>query len=307
MNRKIELLAPAGALAQAEAYLRAGADAVVVGHEQYALRQPGSMELTEIVETIQLAHGMGKKVYVAMNALLHEFAAADLEQYVEGLGAAGADAIVFGDPAVLLAVRKAAPSMRLHWNTETTSTNYRTMNFWAKRGATRAILARELSMEEVLDVKRHTKIEVQVQVHGMTCIFHSKRELVNSYMAHRGEEGKTGRSSGMYLREEKRGVEERYPIYEDAQGTHVMSNQDLCMVTHLRPLIDAGVDSFKIETLLRRIEDNERIIHVYRQAIDTLCADRHTGVNALWVKQLEELQSEGRALGTGFYFKDQIY
>lgn len=307
MNKKPELLVPAGTVAEAEAYFRSGADAVVVGHERYALRLPGSMELEDIAQAVRSARLLDKRVYAAVTALLHEFTMDDLESYVRGLGDIGIDGIVYGDPAVLMAARRAAPGVKLHWNTETTSTNYRTVNFWAKRGAARAVLARELSLTEVLEAKRNTEVEIEVQVQGMTCIFHSKRELVSSFLEHRGLETDADGKRRTFLREEKRGEDHQYPILEDLHGTHIMSDEDLCMIGHLRRLMDAGIDALKIETLLRSVAENERIIAIYRNAVDTMFANPLADPDPAWESELAELEPADRHLGTGFYFKEQIY
>jgi putative protease len=299
-----ELIISSGSLAEVEKVLAAGADAVTVGDERYALRAPGHFDLAMIGEAVQMAHAQGKKVYVLVNALLHHEHLDGLEQYLQQLAEKKVDAIVFGDPAVFMTAKRVAPELGLHWNTETTSTNYRTVQFWAKRGAKRALLARELSLVEVLDIKRNSPIPIQVQVHGMTCIFHSKRELVSNYLRFQQREEEW--TEPLFLKEHVR-KEQQYPIFEDQHGTHVMSNEDICMLEHLGQLIENQVDCFYIEGIRKSIDYNAQVVSIYRRAIDALLQDPQAPIDPSLLAQLQGIQPANRPLSTGFYFKEQIY
>lgn len=308
-EKKTELLVTAASIEEVERLFRAGADAVEVGNERYALRAAGNFMLPDIAEAVKIAHQYKGRIYVLMNALLHNEVLDGLEQYLHDLQEIGVDAIVFGDPAVYMAAKATVPDMKLHWNTETTSTNYRTVNYWARKGVRRAILARELSLEEVIGIKQNTDIEVQAQVHGMTCIFHSKRELVSNYMSYQGkdlmqEDRRITRR--LYVKQDQRD-NERYPIFEDAHGTHIMSSEDLCMLEHLAPLVREGVDSLKIEGILKPIPYNETVVSIYRKAIDRLAEDPNGGIDPNWMEEIRAIQEENRPLGTGFYFKASVY
>lgn len=305
MSEKPELLVTAASPEEVEALFCAGADAVQIGNEQYALRVPGSFTLTQTRAAVEIAQRYRRKVYFSLNALMHQSALQDLEPYVQELAAMGIDAIIFGDPAVFVTARQIAPSLPLHWNSETTSTNYRTVNYWAKKGVARAVLARELSLEDVLEIKRKTSIEVQVQVHGMTCIFHSRRELVSNYLRYLQKEEGAPRGS-LFVQESKR-ENEHYPILEDTHGTHMMSADDICMLLHLGPLVRAGVDAFKIEGLLKPLTYNITVVSLYRQAIDRLWDDLEADINPHWLEKIRQLQPKDRPLSTGFYFREQIY
>jgi putative protease len=308
-KEKPELLISAASVPDVERYFRAGADAVNIGNEQYALRMPGSFSLTEIQESVAIARRYQGKVYVSINALLHHEMLSGLEEYIQQLQAYGVDAIVFGDPAVLMAVRQVAPGMRLHWNTETTSTNYHTVNYWASKGASRAVLARELSLEDVIEIKRKTSIEIQAQIHGMTCIFHSKRELVSNFLRYKGmatPSETVGMDRGLFLKEEKR-QEQKYPIFEDVHGTHIMSAEDICMLEHLHAFLQAGIDSLKIEGILKSVEYNETVVSIYRTAIDHLLDHPEDPIDPKWIEEIRKIQPANRPYGTCFYFKEQIY
>ncbi|GAE04033.1 2-keto-3-deoxygluconate permease [Paenibacillus sp. JCM 10914] len=192
MSMKPELVVTAGSIPDAVSYLEAGADALIVGEDRYGMRLPGSLSVGDIRQVTQLANECGGKVYVSLNNLMTNDLLMDLPAYVTALGEMGVDAVEFNDPSVLMTVKEMAPQVKLHWNAEMTATNYSTANYWGGKGASRVILARELNMDEITEMKPLLEVEAQVQVHGMTNIYHSKRRLVNSYMAHQ---------AGRYMRE----------------------------------------------------------------------------------------------------------
>jgi putative protease len=306
-NKKPELLTTAGSPAELELVFGAGADAVVIGQARYALRMAGDFQLPEIEEAARTAKRFGGKIYVAVNALLHHEVLQELPDYLRRLEEIGIHAVVFGDPAVYQIARTAAPALPLQWNAETTSTSSRSVNFWAKKGITRAVLSLELSLANVLGIKQQTKIEIQAQVHGLTCIFHSKRSLVSNYLHyHDIEETPHASESHLFLQEHKR-EGQHYPIFEDVHGTHILSDTDICMLEHLPALIAGGIDSLKIEGLYKSPAYNEAAVRIYRQALDRLSEDLHAPLDPAWRAELEQIQPADRPLSTGFYFKEQIY
>lgn len=320
MTTKPELLTGAASLEEMERLIEAGADAFVIGEARYGLRLAGEFDLSMIREAVKLAHPRGVRIYAALNNLMDNESVSLLPSYITGLKDAGVDALVFGDPAVLMAARSAAPDMALHWNAEMTSTNYETANYWGRRGALRVVLARELNMEQVLEAKKRTSLEVQVQVHGLTNIYHSKRPLVQSYLEHQEEaEGRIGNGeasggkSALFREDERYLIEierpdERFPIYEDDNGTHIMSSDDLCMIENLHELMEGGIDSFKVEGLLKSIPYNEAVIRAYRAAIDAYCADpEEYEFQEEWLDSIKALQNPARELSYGFFYKEQVY
>lgn len=185
--KKPELLVTPTSVDEISRLAEAGADAFVIGEQRYGLRLAGEFNRDDITKAIDAAHELGKKVYVAMNAIFHNEKIEELADYVTFLNSAKADAIVFGDPAVLMTAREVAPEMKLHWNTETTATNWYTCNYWGRKGAKRAVLARELSMDAIIEMKEHAEVELEVQVHGMACMFQSKRSLLGHYFEYQGK------------------------------------------------------------------------------------------------------------------------
>ncbi|WP_127529656.1 peptidase U32 family protein [Paenibacillus kobensis] len=309
---KPELLVTASNLEELERLMVAGADAFVVGESRFATRLPGHFSLEQIAQAVELAKQSPRQVriYAAMNNIMDNTLLDAIPDYVQELARIGVSAVVFGDPAVLMAVRQYAPQLQLHWNAEMTSTNYETANFWGRRGATRFVCARELNMEQIVSMKQHTKLEIQVQVHGMTNIYHSKRSLVQSYMDFKEQtiaEGASSPDAGMYLMEAER-PDDRFPIYEDTNGTHIMSPDDLCMIENLHELLEAEIDSLKIEGLLKPIEYNETVVRAYRAAIDAYCSDPATyQFRDEWLESIQAEQQQGRELSYGFFFKEQVY
>lgn len=310
MMNTTELLATAASLEEAGALLNAGADALLIGDDRFGMRLAGHFTLKDTAAVIELAHGMGRKVYAGLGGLMSNRLLDELPAYVKAVSELGIDGIEFGDPAVLSAVRSQAPGLKLHWNAEMTSTNYFTANYWGRKGASRVVLARELNMDEITEMVPLLEIEAQVQVHGMTNIYHSKRRLVASYMAHQGrpvEDGNLGKDRGLFLIEAER-RDEKFPIYEDINGTHIMSSDDICILEDLHILLQAGVHSLKIEGLLKPIAYNVAVVKAYRHAADLYAADpQGYAFDEAWLEEIRALQDPERDLSFGFFYKEQVY
>ncbi|MFS8605450.1 U32 family peptidase [Priestia megaterium] len=308
--KKPELLVTPTAVSEIESLLQAGATAIMIGEQRYGLRLAGEFKREDIVEAVNIAHQHNAKVYVAMNGLFHNDKIAELNEYILFLKEASVDAIVFGDPAVLMAVREIAPEMKMHWSTETTGTNWYSCNYWGRKGAKRAVLARELSMDSIIDIKEKAEVEIEVQVHGMTCMFQSKRSLLGNYFEYQGkvmeiENRKVEKD--MFLLDNERN--NKYPIFEDENGTHIMSPNDMCIMDELSEMIDAEVDVFKIDGVLKSPQYILEVTKKYRQAIDLCVDDReeYENVKDDLLEEIESLQPINRPLDTGFFFKETVY
>ncbi|MDX8289937.1 peptidase U32 family protein [Metabacillus indicus] len=288
----------------------AGATAFVLGEQRFGLRLAGEFNRDQMREATAIAHSKDVKVYAAMNAIFHNEKVEELYDYLRFLKEINVDAVLFGDPAVLMAAREAAPELPLHWNTETTATNWYTCNYWGRKGAKRAVLARELSMETIIDTKEHAEVEIEVQVHGMTCMFQSKRSLIGNYFEYQGKAMKIENiqsEKAMFLHDKERS--NKYPIYEDENGTHIMSPNDMCIIDELSDMIDAGIDSFKIDGVLQTSEYLIEVTKKYRKAIDLCVDDRdeYENVKDDLLSEIEDIQPENRPLDTGFFFKETVY
>lgn len=308
---KPELLVTPQSVAHVEALLTAGADAFVIGEQQFALRLAGDFTVEEVRQATAMIHAAGKKVYVSVNALFHNDDLEALDVYLQEMQQIGVDALLFGDPAVVVAVRELGITIPLHWSPETIATNWFQANYWGERGAKRVVLARELSMDEVIEIKEHADVAVEVQVHGMTCMFQSKRSLLGNYFLYRDEvmeveNRKANRN--MFLHDKER--KNKYPIYEDAQGTHIFSPNDMCIIDELTELFEAGVDSLKFDAVLQDFDYSVTVTNLYRQAIDAYFEqgdEAYEDIKDDLLAQIEDIQPALRPLDTGFIFKETVY
>lgn len=308
--KKPELLVTPTMLADVSPLIEAGADAFIIGEQRFGLRLAGEFSRDEVKAAIDQAHAANKKVYVAMNAIFHNEKVDELEDYLKFLEEVKADAVVFGDPAVLMAAKQVTPNMPLHWNTETTATNWFTCNYWGRKGAKRAVLAREINMDTIVEMKENAEVELEVQVHGMTCMFQSKRTLLGNYFEYQGksmEIEKHWADKSLFLHDKER--ENKYPIFQDENGTHIMSPNDICIIDELAEMIDAGIDSFKIDGVLKSSEYIIEVTKKYRKAIDLCVEDRDAYEDSKdeLLTSIEEIQPPNRPLDTGFFFKETVY
>jgi len=305
-----ELLVTPKSVQHAKQLLNNGADAVVVGEQRFGLRLAGEFPLDDIQELTAYAHSLKKKVYVSMNALFHNDRVDALAPYMRGLNEIQVDGIYFGDPAVIMTHREIENQVPLIWNPEQTATNYFTANYWGERGASRAYLARELSLDELIEVKENATLAIEIQIHGMSCMFQSKRQLLGHYYLHEGkvlQVENRDQKDAMLLYDKER--ENRYPIYEDLNGTHIFSPNDMCMIDELEEILEAEFDAIRIEGILHSEAYTTEVTKLYRKALDLF--DESPKVyreqkNELF-QQLEQLQPSHRPLDTGFFFKESVY
>lgn len=305
-----ELLVTPKSLSHINDLIEAGADAFVIGEEQFGLRLAGEFNREDLKAAIDLIHEHNKKAYVAVNGIFHNEHLDAVEDYMKFLHVVQPDAILFGDPAIVMYERELGNTIPLQWNQETLVTNYFQVNYWGQRGANRAVLARELSLDEVLNIKAHSDVAIEVQVHGMTCMFQSKRSLLGNYFMYQDKVMKIENreiKDAMLLYDEERN--NKYPIFEDNNGTHIMSPNDICVIEELEELIEAGIDSFKIDGVLHSEEYITTVTKAYRQALDLYNEDVEAYEDAKFdlLDMIEEIQPEHRPLDQGFLFKQTVY
>ena len=309
--KKPELLVTPLNVAHIHELLEAGADAFVIGEQQFGLRLAGEFSVAEVEEAKTIIHAAGKKVYVSVNALFHNDRLEALDAYLLEMQRIGVDALLFGDPAVIVAVRELGVTIPLHWSPETIATNWFQVNYWGERGSKRGVLARELSVDEVIEIKENTAHEIEVQVHGMTCMFQSKRSLLGNYFLYRDqamEIENRKENKNMFLHDKER--KNKYPIYEDANGTHIFSPNDMCLIEELTELFEAGIDSLKIDGVLHAASYINQVTGLYRQAIDAFFdqgEDAYDDIKSELFEQIEAIQPALRPLDTGFIFKETVY
>ena len=305
-----ELLVTPKSLNHMKTLIELGADAFVIGEQKFGLRLPGEFNREDVRKAVNLAHEHDKKVYVAVNGIFHNYHLNALENYIEFLHEIRVDRIIFGDPAVVMYVKKQDNPIPLNWDAETIVTNYFQCNYWGGKGAKRAVLARELNLDEILNIKKHAKVEIEVQVHGMTCMFQSKRMLLGNYYTFQDRQMKIQRSENdqdLLLYDEER--ENKYPVFEDYNGTHIMSPNDICLIEELEPFFEANIDSFKIDGILHSESYINTVTAQYREAIDLYHEDpeAYEDEKFMLIDPIEEIQPEHRPFDEGFLYKQTVY
>lgn len=317
IDKKTELLAPAGDLEKLKIAVLYGADAVYIGGEEYSLRAKAKNFTEEqMKEGIEFAHSHGAKVYVTANIYAHNSDFEGMAEYFKKIEALGADAILISDLGVFSVAREAVPNMEIHVSTQANNTNYMSANMWYKLGARRVVVARELSFKEIKTIRENIPADMDIEafVHGAMCISYSGRCLLSNYLS--GRDANKGECVHAcrwkyYLMEETR-PGEYMPVVENERGTYIYNSKDLCMIEHIPELIDTGVQSFKIEGRMKTPFYVGTVVKAYRQAIDDCLKDR-----ALYESKkeyyLEEVsKASHREYTTGFYYRkpdgnEQVY
>ena len=315
MKNKPELLAPAGNMEKCKIALRYGADAVYLGGKMFGLRAfANNFSIEEIAEAAAYAHGLGKKVYVTVNIFAHNEDLARLPDYLLELQQAGVDALLISDLGVWNVARQTVPEMPLHVSTQANTSNWAAVQAWKALGAERVVLARELSLEEIREIGARTDVELEAFVHGAMCISYSGRCLLSNYFT--GRDANKGACTHpcrwKYSVVEEKRPGEYLPVYENERGTYIFNSKDLCMIEHIPDLIDAGIDSYKIEGRMKTALYVATVARTYRKAIDDyLESPEKYEANMPWY--LEQIKScTYRQFTTGFFYgkpseETQIY
>ena len=253
--------------------VRYGADAVYIGGEVFGLRAKAkNFSLEEMKEGVEFAHRYNVKVYVTANILAHNSDIEPVKAYFNDLKKIKPDALIIADPAIFTIAKEMLPDMELHISTQANNTNYGTYNFWHSLGAKRVVSARELSISEIKDIRNHIPddLEIETFVHGAMCISYSGRCLLSSFMA--GRDANKGACTHpcrwKYAVVEESRPGQYMPVEENERGTYIFNSKDLCMIDHIPELVDAGIDSFKIEGRMKTALYVATVARTYRMAID---------------------------------------
>lgn len=304
--KKPELLAPAGDLEKLEIAVEFGADAVYLAGKEFSLRNfSGNFTDQELIRGIELAHRAGVKVYLACNIFSRNPEQSAIARYLERVGHLNPDAVIIADPGIIGLAAAIIPQIPIHLSTQANTTNYNAVNFWAKAGVNRVNLARELTLEEIGEIKRRTDLEIETFIHGAMCISYSGRCLLSNFLS--GRDSNQGLCSHP-CRWNYSVVEEQRPgnfhsIMEDDRGSYLFNSKDLCMIDHIPELVESGIDSLKIEGRMKGINYLASVVKVYRTAIDTYAADPDNfSPDPEWRRELARLYHRGYC--TGFYFND---
>lgn len=315
--RKTELLIPASSLEVLKIAVTFGADAVYIGGEAFGLRAKAkNFSMEEMKEGIEFAHAHGVKVYVTANILAHNGDLEGAKAYFQELKEIRPDALIIADPGMFTLAKEICPEIDVHISTQANNTNYETYRFWERLGATRVVSARELSIQEIKEIREHIsdKMEIETFVHGAMCISYSGRCLLSNYFTSRdaNQGACTHPCRWKYAVVEESRPGEYLPVYENERGTYIFNSKDLCMIEHIPDLIDAGIDSLKIEGRMKTALYVATVARTYRKALDDYAeSPEKYEANMPWY--LDQISNcTYRQFTTGFFYgkpseETQIY
>ncbi|WP_243370588.1 U32 family peptidase [Geotalea sp. SG265] len=301
--KKPELLAPAGNMEKLRIAVHYGADAVYLGGKSFGLRNlADNFTTAELAGAVAYAHEHGVKVYLTVNAYPDNDELVALTQYLQEMALIPFDAYIAADPGVIETIREVSPHRDIHLSTQANTTNWKSALFWQKQDIRRVNLAREMSLTEMEEVRQRTTLELEAFVHGAMCISYSGRCLLSSVMsgrnANKGECTQPCRWNYAIVEETRPG--EYFPVFEDDNGTFIFNSKDLCLLQYLPQLVNAGIDSLKIEGRMKGIYYVASVLRVYRYALDTLFAHpERYGCEEIWLEELCKISHRGYT--TGFF------
>lgn len=303
MRKKPELLCPAGDMEKLKMAVLYGADAVYLGGTSFGMRSfAGNFDRDELPEAVRYAHSHGVRAHVTVNTMPRNEETARLPEYLRSLDAAGVDALIVADLGVFTMAGKYAPNCERHISTQQSIANYACAQAWYDLGAQRVVLARELSLPEIREIRARVpeKLELETFCHGAMCVSYSGRCLLSNYMtgrdSNRGECAQPCRYQYALMEEKRPG--EYFPVFEDEKGTYIMNSRDMCMIDHLDDLMDAGIDCLKIEGRAKSAYYAAIVTGAYRHVLDDLEAGR--APDPVWRDEVEHVSH--RHYSTGFFY-----
>jgi len=308
--KKPELLIPASSLEVLKTAVCFGADAVYIGGEAFGLRAKAkNFSMEEMAEGIVFAHSRGAKVYVTANILAHNGDLTGAEQYfaeLNNMKPDAPDALIISDPGMYMLAKEICPQIERHISTQANNTNYLTYRFWWEQGAKRVVSARELSLREIAEIRKQIPAEMEIEsfVHGAMCISYSGRCLLSSYFT--GRDANKGACTHpcrwKYAVVEETRPGEYLPVYENERGTYIFNSKDLCMIEHIPEMVEAGIDSFKIEGRMKTALYVAAVARTYRKAIDDYFESEQKYKDNMEWYRAEIAKCTYRQFTTGFYF-----
>lgn len=304
--KRPEVLSPAGTLEKLKVAIDYGADAVFVGGQAYGLRsRAGNFSMDEMQAGIKYAHDRGAKVYVAANMVTHEGDEEGAGEWFRELRDMGLDAVIVSDPALIVICVAEAPGLEIHLSTQASSTNYETFEFWKELGLTRVVLAREVTMDELAEIRKNTDVQIEAFVHGAMCISYSGRCVLSNHMSHR-DANRGGCSQSCrwkYTLYDMPFGDERHSLKGEIPEDYSMSAVDMCMIEHIPDMIENGVDSLKIEGRMKSIHYVSTVTNCYKAAVDAYM-ESPEAFEAIKEDLIDELWKVAqRELATGFYYQ----
>ena len=306
-GRETELLIPASSLEVLKIAVIFGADAVYIGGEAFGLRAKAkNFSIEDMKEGVKFAHERNVKVYVTANILAHNYDLEGARAYFEELKEVGPDALIISDPGMFTIAKEVLPDIDIHISTQANNTNYMTYNFWWNQGAKRVVSARELSLEEIKEIREHIPDEMEIEtfMHGAMCISYSGRCLLSSFLA--GRDANRGACTHpcrwKYAVVEENRPGQYMPVYENERGTYIFNSKDLCMIEHIPEMVSSGIDSFKIEGRMKTALYVATVARTYRKAIDDYMeAPEKYKANMSWYQE-QISNCTYRQFTTGFFY-----
>lgn len=305
--REIELLIPAGSMEVLKVAVDYGADAVYIGGEAFGLRAKAqNFTLEEMREAVSYCHERNAKLYVTVNIFAHNKDLQGIREYFERLKPIGIDALIISDPAVFMLAKEILPEVERHVSTQANNTNYGIYQFWYDLGASRVVSARELSLEEIKEIRVNIPEDMEIEsfVHGAMCISYSGRCLLSHFLT--GRDANQGACTHpcrwKYSVVEEKRPGEYFPVEEDDRGTYIFNSKDLCMVEHIPELMEAGIDSFKVEGRMKTALYVATVARTYRKAIDDYLESPELYKKNLSYYKEEIGKCTYRQFTTGFFF-----
>lgn len=301
--KKLELLSPAGDMERLKMAVLYGADAVYLAGTDFGMRSfAGNFSSEELPKAVEFAHSRGVKVHVTVNTMPRNNEVCDLPAYLERLQNANVDALILADMGAFTLAGKYAPKCQRHISTQQSIANYECAKAWYDLGAQRVVLARELSLQEIIEIRQKTPKELEIETfgHGAMCVSYSGRCLLSNYMTGRDSNRGACAQPCRYqytLMEEKR-PGEYFPVFEDEKGTYILNSRDMCTIDHLQELTDAGIDCIKIEGRAKSAYYAAIVTGAYRHVIDDLAEGKP--VDTVWRDEVDKVSH--RIYSTGFYF-----
>ena len=301
--RKLELLSPAGDMERLKMSVLYGADAVYLAGTSFGMRSfAGNFSPEELPQAVRYAHDHGVKCHVTVNTMPRNDEIAQLPAYLEQLDSAGVDALIVADLGAFMLAGKYAPHCERHISTQQSIANYECAQSWFDLGATRVVLARECSLDEICAIRQKVdpRLEIETFGHGAMCVSYSGRCLLSNYMTGRDSNRGACAQPCRYqyaLMEEKR-PGEYFPVFEDEKGTYILNSRDMCTIDHLKDLMDAGIDCIKIEGRAKSAYYAAIVTGAYRHCIDDVAAGRE--IDPIWRDEVEHVSH--RIYSTGFYY-----
>ena len=300
---KLELLSPAGDMEKLQMAVLYGADAVYLAGTEFGMRAfAGNFTPDELPQAVKFAHDHGVKTHVTVNIMPRNDEVKSLPAYLERLDDAGVDALILADLGAFTLAGKYAPHCQRHISTQQSIANYECANAWYDLGADRVVLARELSLEEIIGIRQNTPKELEIETfgHGAMCVSYSGRCLLSNYMtgrdSNRGACAQPCRYQYALVEEKRPG--EYFPVFEDEKGTYILNSRDMCTIDHLKDLMDAGIDCIKIEGRAKSAYYAAIVTGAYRHCIDDIAAGR--AIDPVWRDEVEHVSH--RVYSTGFYY-----